>query len=138
MSEMEHASALIRAFVAPDRQERLLGLLQSARGRAKLRAGLAHFAALDARNAVRIPAGEQSPESIARLLRQRGAPATCVLLAEDGALDGQELGLEDALRQIVGYGMGAFVSCVPGLLGYFEGEGPRERWLLSRAGSHAE
>ena len=138
MSEMEHASALIRAFVAPERQERLLGLLQSPRGRDKVRAGLAHFAALDARYAVQIPAGEQSPESIVRLLRQRGAPATCVLLAEDDALDGQELGLEDALRQIVGRGMGAFVSCVPGQLGYFEGEGPRERWLLSRAGSHAE
>jgi len=133
-SEREHASALIRAFVAPERQERLLGLLQSARGRHKLRAGLAHFAALDARYAVRIPAGEQSADAIARLLRQRGAPATCVLLAEDDTIDGQELGLEDALRQIVGRGMGAFVSCVPGRLGYFEGEEPHERWLLSRGG----
>ena len=137
MSEMEHASALIRAFVAPERQERLLGLLRSARGRDKLRAGLAHFAALDARYAVRIPAGEQSADSIARLLRQRGAPATCVLLAEDGALDGQELQLEEALRQIVGRGMGTFVSCVPGQLAYFEGEEPRERWLLSRTAPHA-
>lgn len=134
MSEMEHASAIIRAFVAPERQERLLGLLGSVRGRAKLRARLAHFAALDARHVVQIPAGEQSPDGIARLLRRRGAPATCVLLAEDAALDGQELALEEALRHVVGRGMGAFVSCVPGQLAYFEGEGPRERCLLSRAG----
>jgi hypothetical protein len=134
MAEIVHASAVIRAFVALERQERLLGLLGSVRGRAKLRAGLAHFGALDARYVVPIPANEQSPEAIARLLRQRGAPTTCVLLAEDDALDGRALSLEEALRQVVGRGMGAFVSCVPGQLGYFEGEGPRERCLLSRAG----
>jgi hypothetical protein len=102
MSEIEHASAVIRAFVAPERQERLLTLLGSARGRAKLRGGLAHFDALDSRYVVRIAGDEQSPEAIARLLRQRGAPATCVLLAEDAALDGQPLPLEDALRRVVG------------------------------------
>ena len=134
MEETQHASAVIRAFVAPERQARLLELLGSVRGRAKLRAGLAHFDALDARYAVPIPADAQSPEEIVRLLRQRGAPATCVLLAEDEALDGQALALEEALRQVVGRGMGAFVSCVPGQLGYFEGEGPRERCILSRAG----
>jgi len=134
MAEIEHASAVIRAFVAPERQERLLGLLGSVRGRAKLRAGLAHFSALDVRYLVQIPADEQSPQAIARLLRHRGAPASWVLLAEDDVLDGQELALEDALRQVVGRGMAAFVSCVPGKLAYFEGEGPRERWVLSRAG----
>jgi hypothetical protein len=134
MPEIEHASAVIRAFVAPERQERLLGLLASARGRARLRVGLAHFGGLDPRYVVPIPAGEQSPEAIARLLRQRSAPATCVLLAEDSALDGRELPLEEALRRVVGHGMGAFASCLPGRLAYFEGEGPRERCILSRAG----
>jgi len=133
MSEIEHASAVIRAFVAPERQERLLTLLGSGRGRAKLRGGLAHFGALDTRYVVPIPAAEQSPEAIARLLRQRGAPATCVVLAEDAALDGQALPLEDALRGVVGRGMGAFVSCVAGELAYFESEEPGERCLLSRA-----
>ena len=132
MPEIEHASALIRAFVAPERQERLLGLLGSVRGRAKLRAGLAHFDALDARHVIQLPPGEHSPEAIGHLLRQRGAPATSVLLAEDAALDGQELPLEEALRRVVGRGMGAFVSCLPGRLAYFEGEGPGERCLLSR------
>jgi len=136
MTEIEHASAVIRAFVAPERQERLLALLGGVRGRAKLRASLAHFDALDPRYAAPIPAGEHSQDAIARLLRQHGAPATCVLLAEDDALDGQTLALEEALRQVVGRGMGAFVSCVPGQLGYFEGEEPHERYLLSRAGYH--
>ena len=134
MAETLHAEGLIRAFVVPERQERLLGLLGSARGRAKLRAGLAHFAGLDARHAVPIAGGDQSPDGIARLLRGRGAPATCVLLAEDAALDGRELDLEDALRQVVGRGMGAFLSCVPGRLAYFEGEGPKESYILERVG----
>src|SRR4051812_26977422 len=116
MAETEHASAVIRSFVAPERQARLLGLLGSVRGRAKLRADLSHFNALDTRYVVPIPAGEQSPDAIARLLHERGAPATCVLLAEEDALDGQALALEEALRQVVGRGMGAFVSCIPGQL----------------------
>jgi hypothetical protein len=134
MAETLHAEALIRAFVAPERQDRLVGLLGSERGRDKLRGGLAHFAGLDARHVVPIAGSDQSPDGIARLLRGRGAPGTCVLLAEDAALDGQEVGLEEALRQVVGRGMGAFLSCVPGRLAYFEGEGPKERYILARVG----
>ena len=134
MAETLHAAALIRAFVARERQERLLALLGSERGRTKLRAGLAHFAGLDPRHALPLSGADQSPGAIARGLRDRGAPATCVLLAEDATLDGRELGLDEALQRVVGRGMGAFVSCVPGRLAYFEGEGPHERYILERVG----
>jgi hypothetical protein len=36
-----------------------------------------------------------------------------------------------ALKQIVGYGMGTVISCLPGRLGYFEGE-LKERYILQR------
>lgn len=134
MTETEHASALIRAFVAPDRRERYLTLLGSARGRAKLQNGLAHFRDLDRRFAKPIAPAEQTPAGIAALLQARGAPDECVLLAEDCALDGRRLALTEALRQVLGRGMGAFVSCIPGRLAYFEGESAGERWLLERAG----
>jgi len=134
MVESAHAAAVIRAFVAPERQERLLGLIASDRGRDKLRRQLAHFAALDVRFAQRITATEQTPADILRLLRANGAPPTCVLLAEDRVLDGRELLLEDALRAVVGQGMGAFLSCVPGRLAYYEGENAGERYVLRRAG----
>lgn len=134
MTESEHTVALIRAFVAPQRQDRYLGLLGSERGREKVRRSLAHFDALDARFARRLSGAEQTPDGVARLLRDRGAPASCVLLAEDAALDGQTMSLDHALKAVVGRGMGAFVSCIAGRLGYFEGEAQNERYLLERAG----
>jgi hypothetical protein len=133
MTEIEHTSALVRAFLAPERQDRYLALLRSARGREKLRARLAHFRDLDRRFARPISPAEHTSASITRLLRARGAPAMCVVLAEDPALDGREVPLEEALSAVVGRGMGAFVSCLPGRLAYFEGEEPGERYLLERA-----
>jgi len=40
-------------------------------------------------------------------------------------MDGREFPLIDALKRIVGYGMGTIVSCIPGKLGYFEDEDGR-------------
>jgi hypothetical protein len=90
---------------------------------------------LDSRFARLIPPSTHTLLDLARLLRSRGAPATCVLLAEDAALDGTELPLDDALEAVVGRGMGAFISCLPGRLAYFEGEEAADRYLLERANS---
>jgi hypothetical protein len=133
MADSGHDLATIRAFIASERRDRYVGLLASARGRAKLRAGLAHLRDLDPRFARVVPPAEQTPDSVAAHLRSRGAPAECVLLAEDSALDGQRLPLDEALAAVVGRGMGAFVSCLPGRLAYYEGEEPGERYILERA-----
>ncbi|HSH59004.1 MAG TPA: hypothetical protein VK988_05055 [Acidimicrobiales bacterium] len=53
-------------------------------------------------------------------------------MSENDEVDGQVMLLEDALAEIVGQGMGALVSSVPGRLAYFEGEGQNERYLLDR------
>jgi hypothetical protein len=132
LTELDDTSALIRAFVAPERQARMLGLIGSARGRAKIRKSLAHYRDLDPRFASEIPKGEHTPEAIGRRLRARGAGATCTLLAEDAALDGRAMPLNEALLAVVGCGMGAFISCLPGRLAYFEGEDAGDRYLLER------
>ena len=62
----------------------------------------------------------------------RGAPAECVLIAEDAALDGRRMPLAEALDAIVGRGMGAFVSCIPGRLAFYEGESVGDRCILER------
>jgi hypothetical protein len=41
--------------------------------------------------------------------------------------------LSEALREVVGRGMGTFVLCVPGKLGYYEGEDAGERYILEAA-----
>jgi hypothetical protein len=43
------------------------------------------------------------------------------------------MSLDIALKQIVGYEFGTIVNCVPGKLAYFEGEGPKHRFILERA-----
>jgi hypothetical protein len=133
MAESVHAFALVRAFIAPDRQGRYLALLGSTRGREKLRRALAHCRDLDSRFAHELPDGVHTVAEIAALLRAKGAPAECTLLAEDAALDGRCLSLDEALRAVIGRGMGALISCVPGTLGFYEGEGPGARYLLERA-----
>jgi len=63
-------------------------------------------------------------------LRRLGAPETCHIISE-GKLDGEEMHLGSALKEVVGGGLGTVISCVPGRLGYFEGE-LRERYILQK------
>ena len=130
---VDHETALIRAFVRPERRTRLLELLGSSKGRAKLRASLAHFCDLDERFAQPVPPSKHHSRDIEAALRAKGAPDTCHVISESAALDGQDVPLGSALADIVGQGMGAFVSCIPGKLGYFESEEPGERYILERA-----
>lgn len=48
-------------------------------------------------------------------------------MSENATLDGREVSLTEALRETVGSGMGTLLSCIPGRLGYYEGEEPNER-----------
>jgi hypothetical protein len=53
-------------------------------------------------------------------------------VSEDPDIDGKRLPLDEALLLVVGAGNGTLLSCVPGLLAYYEGEGPGDRFLLAR------
>ena len=130
---MDHAEAAIRAFAAPERAPRYLALLGSKRGRAKLRADLAHTFHLDPRFATRVPGTEASPAAIGARLRALGAPESCYCLSEDGELDGRDMPLDQALAATIGRGMGTLISCVPGALAYYEAEDVNERFVLRRA-----
>jgi hypothetical protein len=52
------------------------------------------------------------------------------VISELSKIDAQELGLEDALGEVWGRGVGSVLSCIPGRLGYFEDEDKRR--LLER------
>ena len=71
-----------------------------------------------------------STRQILRTYSERWAhPETCHVIG--GEHDGKDMELLTALKQIVGYGTGTVLSCIPGKLAYFEGE-IRERFLLVR------
>jgi hypothetical protein len=42
------------------------------------------------------------------------------------------MALKDALIAVVGQGLGTLLSCVPGKLGYFEGEEKDARFILEK------
>lgn len=98
---------------------------------AELLAGVDSF---DPRCVRPVPSGLQGTGDIELLLRSRGAPSTCHVMSENGALDGRKLPLAEALAEIVGWGASSLLSCRPGRLAYFEGEEPGERYLLERGG----
>ena len=125
--------SLIRAFADPARVGRYITLLGSPRGRAKLIAGLAHDFRLDSRRATRVASTESNAQAIEKLLRNLGAPDVCYCLSENPELDARDMPLAEALSATVGYGMGTFISCVPGRLAYYESEERGERYVLRHA-----
>jgi hypothetical protein len=69
---------------------------------------------------------------IEKQLVNMGAPKMCYVLSTDSNIDRQTLPLSRVLQSIVGGGNhGTLLSCVPGRLGYFEGESPGERFILA-------
>ena len=123
---------ILSTFVLAPKRDRLITLLGTKKGRAKVQKALAHFRDLDPRYARRLGPDHHTVASIVALLKQRGAPARCYVLSEDSELDGRELPLEEGLTNVRGKGMGAFISCIPGRLGYFEAEDEGERYILER------
>jgi hypothetical protein len=127
----EHEEGIVDAFLTRDARRRARELLWSS-GRSKWTSKLAHSVAFDGQVVVAIPANSQTASKIEELLRVRGAPATCWLVSERSEFDERQMLLADALEAVVGAGFGTLISCIPGRLGYFEGEGPENRHLLER------
>jgi hypothetical protein len=130
---MKHEELLFKTFIHPNRQERFLALLAKPKRRAQLTGLLGHSVDLDPRYATKLPSDKHSVADIEQVLRSSGAPVTCYLVSEDSRLDQKEMLLSEALREVVGRGMGTFVLCVPGKLGYYEGEDAGERYILKAA-----
>lgn len=130
--DLEQEAAFIRAFIVPAKRQRLVELLGRPKRRRDVLRTLHHFADLDPRFINRITPAEDSAEGIEALLRSKGAPDRCYAISTDSDLDGRTVALREALTRICGLGHGTLLSCVPGSLGYFEGEEIGERYVLER------
>jgi hypothetical protein len=122
----------LASFVLASRKARFKQLLRAPTGRAKLRKSFPHFRDLDPAACHTLESGSTA-SSIAEVLLGFGAPEMCYVLSENPEVDAALLPLDFALSAVVGKGFGTFVSCVPGRLAYFEGEGPSVRCILRRA-----
>jgi len=128
--------SIILAFIVPQRRRRYFALLDACGGREKLTSSFAHSKDFDKRFLVSIPPKLQRPESIADMLRQRGAKKTCYVWSNSATLDGREIDIEEALAAVVGYEPGTVLSCISGHLGYYEGEELNQRYILARLDHH--
>ena len=126
-----HESDFAKSFISKARRERALELLASSKNRDKFTSKFDHHGRdYFIPECIRpIEPRHQHPPNIADILRAMGAPETCYVIG--GEHDGKGMELLTALKQIVGYGTGTVLSCIPGKLAYFEGE-IRERFLLVR------
>jgi len=122
----EHS--LIAAFVKRSKRDRYREILANSRLRHKFTNQLAHFTDFDPRYRLPIPSDKLFIDNITLELRKRHSPTIVFAISEDPALDQQELPLVEALKQIIGRGMGTVLSCIPGRLAFVETED--ERFIL--------
>ncbi len=127
---MHNEHALIAAFVKRSKRDRYREILSNTRLRHKFTNQLAHFTDFDPKYRLLIPSNKLFVDNIARELGKRHSPKIVFAISEDPALDQKELPLVEALKQIVGRGMGTVLSCIPGRLAFVETE--EERFILER------
>lgn len=127
---MHTEHALIAAFVKRNKRDRYREILSNPRLRHKFTNQLAHFTDFDPKYRLNIPSNKLFVDRIALELQKRHSPNTIFAISEDPTLDQKELPLVEALKQIVGRGMGTVLSCIPGRLAFVETED--ERFILER------
>jgi len=127
---VHHESSLIAAFVQRNKRDRYREFVSDTRLRHKFTHQLAHFSDFDSRYRLPFQSNKLSVDNITRELQKRHSPNIIFAISEDPRLDQKELPLAEALRQVVGYGMGTVLSCIPGRLAFVETED--ERFILER------
>ena len=127
---MQNEHSLIAAFVKRSKRDRYREILSDPRLRRKFTNQLAHFTDFDPKYRLSIPSNKLFVDNIARELQKRHSPNIVFAISEDPALDQKELPLAEALKQVVGRGMGTVLSCIPGRLAFVETED--ERFILER------
>lgn len=97
---MYHETQIINSFIEENRRERYLMLINSAKGRAKLRAQLAHLSDLEAAYVRQIAPSGQNAANIINQLKKSGAPDECYITAEHPDYDQKLIPLQDAFAQL--------------------------------------
>jgi len=69
--------------------------------------------------------------TVEAILHKSGASPTCFVFSTNSHLDGREMLLREALEEIIGMGDAAFVSCIPGRLGFYEYDCMKSSYILS-------
>ena len=125
---MEVEDIFVNTFVVREKRSRYAQLLSKPKTRAKILDRLNHAFDYDRRLAFNMP----NQSDIESHLRSKGAPTVCHVIADAHALDGKEVSLQDAVRELWGHGFGYILVCLPDRLAFYQPEAPSEPVVLEK------
>jgi len=128
----DHEKMFVDSFVIKAKQDRFRESLTASKRRQKLLSSFDHTSDLRFELAIKISPDRQRPAEIYSELMGKGAADKCYVISSNSNIDGKELELMSALEDVVGYGDGTFLSCIPGKLGYFESGDRGDRVIFEK------
>lgn len=123
---------LVETFVIADKRERYAGFLSSPKRRKKFLNELYHFGDFVPGGKIELRGPTDTADGLLAELRRRGARGDCYVISVDKGLDGSTAPLVDVVPKVFASVEGTLICCVPGKLAYYEGEGPKNRFILAR------
>lgn len=129
---LDHEAEFGKAFILADKQARFLLFLANPKRRGEVLDRLSHNLPYRRELATPVPGYQDFPDELEKLLRDKGAGASCHVIAEGLKADGRVLPLRQALELICMHPFGAVLSCIPGRLAYYRPEAPGQGILLER------
>jgi hypothetical protein len=123
---------LVRTFIVPTKRERYAGFLASPKLRPKFLGALYEFHDFDPASVVDLAGPTDSARGVIAELRRLGAPEDCYVISNNDDLDGATKPLVEVIERVFAVVDGTLICCVPGRLAYFEGEAPKNRFILHR------
>jgi hypothetical protein len=131
LPESEIVARVIKNFVVKHRRQRYLTMLAKPNANGGYGFGeLAHFVDnLDLRFCKQIPSGEQYDSAVLKKIKSLTETTECYIMHESRELDGQWMDLKEALHQILGKNMGAFIIVDNGDIIYHESEEMKHRYI---------
>ena len=127
----EHERGFLDFLAEPTRRRMETLLSLGAKRRQDVRSLLDHSISLDERYSEHLGGSDGFAAPLELRLRKLGAPSNCHVLASDPTIDGRQMPVRDSLHPIIGRG-GAYVSCIPGHLGFYEYAEMKRSFLLAR------
>jgi hypothetical protein len=127
---------LVNTFVVAAKRERYANFVSSPKLRPKFLRELYHFHDFDADCVVELKGASDSAAGVITELRRLGAVDDCYVISNNDDLDGATKPLSEIIERVFAFVVGTVVCCVPGRLAYFEGEPPKNRFILHRRAAY--
>lgn len=127
---MSTEASFVATFIVRQKRERYASFLSDPAKRDKILERLNHAFDYDERFATQLPGDAKALD----VLRARGAPNTCHVIAHSHPLDGEDVALDAALDGLFWHMFGYVVICVPDRLALYCPEAPAPLVLLEAKG----